>query len=179
MTPQIETIQRVVAESHSIPLEAMASPRRARCWARPRMIAMYLSQRMVPAVSLPQIGQAFGNRDHTTVMNAVRVISQARHTDLATRMLLEDLERQLRPHLRTPRTPPEADTDAARAEDLARRIARDFTCGMLRIARKHPGPFLRHFMSEAIHPGVRRQGPPPAGMPLKTDPWPGTARFDR
>ncbi len=69
----IEEIQKRVAEHYSIRLADMSSPRRARAVARPRQVAMYLSKQLTSR-SLPEIGRKFGNRDHTTVMHAVRKI---------------------------------------------------------------------------------------------------------
>jgi chromosomal replication initiator protein len=76
----IEEIQRKVAEHFSIRLTDMASPRRARNVARPRQVAMYLAKQLTQR-SLPDIGRRFGNRDHTTVMHAVKVVAELMQTD--------------------------------------------------------------------------------------------------
>ncbi|HWY14396.1 MAG TPA: helix-turn-helix domain-containing protein [Rhizomicrobium sp.] len=69
----IAEIQRVTSEFFGLPHSAMTGPRRARRYARPRQIAMWLA-RDITALSLPDIGARFGNRDHTTVMWAERRI---------------------------------------------------------------------------------------------------------
>ena len=70
----ISDIQRRVAEHYRIDPAEMTSDRRARIVARPRQIAMYLARRHTP-LSIPNIGRRFGNRDHTTVIHAVRTIT--------------------------------------------------------------------------------------------------------
>jgi chromosomal replication initiator protein len=84
----IDEIQRRVAEHFNIRLSEMTSERRARAVARPRQVAMYLAKQLTSR-SLPQIGQKFGGRDHTTVMHAVRKIEELQATDPA---LAEDVE---------------------------------------------------------------------------------------
>ena len=76
----IEEIQRNVCAHFNIKMTDMSSPRRARAVARPRQIAMYLAK-MLTSRSLPEIGRKFGNRDHTTVMHAVRKIEELRAVD--------------------------------------------------------------------------------------------------
>lgn len=69
----IDNIQRVVAEYYKIKHADMLSKRRTRTVARPRQMAMYLSKELTNH-SLPEIGDAFGGRDHTTVLHACRKI---------------------------------------------------------------------------------------------------------
>lgn len=69
----IDTIQRCVAITFGVQLFSMISHRRPRRLARPRQVAMYLARRMTTR-SFPEIGRSFGNRDHATVMHAVRRI---------------------------------------------------------------------------------------------------------
>jgi chromosomal replication initiator protein len=76
----IEEIQEKVAEHFNIRISEMTSARRARAVARPRQVAMYLSKQLTSR-SLPEIGRRFGDRDHTTVMHAVRKIEQLRTAD--------------------------------------------------------------------------------------------------
>ena len=64
-----------VAEQWGIRLTDMTSARRSRNVARPRQVAMYLAK-MFTDRSLPEIGRMFGNRDHTTVMHAVKQIAK-------------------------------------------------------------------------------------------------------
>ncbi len=71
----IDEIQRRVAEHYKIRLSDMASPRRARSVARPRQVAMYLAKQLTSR-SLPEIGKKFGDRDHTTVMHAVKRVAE-------------------------------------------------------------------------------------------------------
>ncbi|MBM3571105.1 MAG: chromosomal replication initiator protein DnaA [Alphaproteobacteria bacterium] len=76
----IEEIQEKVAEHFNIRISEMTSARRARVVARPRQVAMYLSKQLTSR-SLPEIGRRFGDRDHTTVMHAVRKVEQLRNAD--------------------------------------------------------------------------------------------------
>jgi len=71
----IENIQRIVAEYYKIKHADMLSKRRTRTVARPRQMAMYLSKELTNH-SLPEIGDAFGGRDHTTVLHACRKITE-------------------------------------------------------------------------------------------------------
>jgi chromosomal replication initiator protein len=84
----IDEIQRRVAEHFNVRLAEMTSARRARAFARPRQVAMYLSKQLTSR-SLPEIGRKFGGRDHTTVMHAVRRIEELKDTDP---VLAEDIE---------------------------------------------------------------------------------------
>ena len=76
----VDEIQRKVAEHYHLKLSDMMSARRAREVARPRQVAMYLAKKLT-ARSLPEIGRRFGNRDHTTVMHAVKRIEELRIAD--------------------------------------------------------------------------------------------------
>ena len=71
----IEKIQNVTSNFYSISLEEMLSQRRSRPLARPRQIAMYLAKKLTTR-SLPEIGRKFANRDHTTVIHAVKTIDK-------------------------------------------------------------------------------------------------------
>ena len=73
----IEKIQRAVAEYYNIKNSDILSKRRNRAIARPRQMAMALAKELT-SHSLPEIGDAFGGRDHTTVLHACRKISQLR-----------------------------------------------------------------------------------------------------
>jgi chromosomal replication initiator protein len=90
----IEDIQKKVAEHYNIRLSDMSSARRARAVARPRQVAMYLSKQLT-ARSLPEIGRKFGDRDHTTVMHAVRKIEELCSTDTGFAEDVELLRRML------------------------------------------------------------------------------------
>lgn len=76
----IENIQRTVAEYYKIKVADLLSKRRNRSVARPRQIAMALAKELTNH-SLPEIGDAFGGRDHTTVLHACRNIAELRQSD--------------------------------------------------------------------------------------------------
>tara|TARA_B100001248_G_scaffold260978_1_gene250751 strand:- start:81 stop:1472 length:1392 start_codon:yes stop_codon:yes gene_type:complete len=76
----VDKIQNVVSNYFNIPLSEMLSQRRSRPLARPRQIAMYLAKKMTSR-SLPEIGRRFANRDHTTVIHAVKTISRLSEQD--------------------------------------------------------------------------------------------------
>jgi chromosomal replication initiator protein len=75
-----ESIQKTVAEYYKIKISDMHSKKRTRIVARPRQVAMWLAKELTSA-SLPAIGEAFGGRDHTTVLHAYRTISNLRLKD--------------------------------------------------------------------------------------------------
>ena len=77
----VESIQKTVAEYFKIKVSDMHSKRRNRNVARPRQVAMALTKDLTQ-MSLPEIGEAFGNRDHTTVLHACRTIASLRKKDL-------------------------------------------------------------------------------------------------
>ncbi len=76
----VDKIQNIVSRYYNITLTDMLSQRRSRPLARPRQIAMYLSKKMTTR-SLPEIGRRFANRDHTTVIHAVKTISKLSESD--------------------------------------------------------------------------------------------------
>lgn len=76
----IENIQRTVAEYYKIKIADLLSKRRSRSVARPRQVAMALAKELTNH-SLPEIGDAFGGRDHTTVLHAYRLINGLRETN--------------------------------------------------------------------------------------------------
>ena len=76
----IEHIQKTVADYYKIKTSDMHSKKRIRVIARPRQVAMYLAKELT-AMSLPAIGEAFGGRDHTTVLHACRTVSDLRQRD--------------------------------------------------------------------------------------------------
>ncbi|PCJ24290.1 MAG: chromosomal replication initiator protein DnaA [SAR86 cluster bacterium] len=77
----IDNIQRSVAEYYKIKMADMLSKRRNRSVARPRQVAMSLSKELTNH-SLPEIGDAFGGRDHTTVMHACKQVNKLRHSSI-------------------------------------------------------------------------------------------------
>ena len=91
----IDEIQRAVSSHFEVKQIDLISERRAVAIARPRQIAMYLAKRLTTR-SLPEIGRKFGNRDHSTVIHAVRRIEDLRGKDAeidgAVRALMRSLE---------------------------------------------------------------------------------------
>jgi chromosomal replication initiator protein len=73
----IENIQKTVADYYKIRVTELLSERRSRSVARPRQLAMALAKELT-SHSLPEIGEAFGGRDHTTVLHACRRIKELR-----------------------------------------------------------------------------------------------------
>ena len=76
----IENIQKTVAEYYRIKIVDMLSKRRTRNLTRPRQIAMTLARELTP-MSLPEIGNAFGGKDHSTVIHACQTITALRMSD--------------------------------------------------------------------------------------------------
>lgn len=91
---KIEDIQRIVSKHYNVSKADLLSARRTRTIVRPRQIAMYLAKMMTPR-SLPEIGRRFGNRDHTTVLHAVRKIEELSKADNGLAQELELLKRML------------------------------------------------------------------------------------
>ena len=88
----LDNIKRIVAEYYKIKLAELMSKRRSRSIARPRQVAMALSKELTNH-SLPEIGDSFGGRDHTTVLHACRKIKELRET---TSDIREDYKNLLR-----------------------------------------------------------------------------------
>ena len=86
----VDKIQNTVANFFNIPLAEMLSQRRSRPLARPRQIAMYLAKK-VTTRSLPEIGRRFANRDHTTVIHAVKTITRLSEKDDEMKKNIEQL----------------------------------------------------------------------------------------
>ncbi len=91
----VENIQKTVADFYKIKVADMYSKKRPASIARPRQIAMYLSKEMTQK-SLPEIGELFGGRDHTTVLHAVRKISGERQKNTELNQQLHVLEQTLK-----------------------------------------------------------------------------------
>jgi chromosomal replication initiator protein len=94
MSISIEVIQKRVAEHFDIRLADMTSKRRPENIAFPRQIAMYLSRQMTES-SLNTIGEAFGGRDHGTVLHACRLVKDRMEVDSNVRQVVHYLEKQL------------------------------------------------------------------------------------
>ena len=76
----IENIQKTVADYYKIKTIEMYSKKRSRIVVRPRQMAMALAKELTP-LSLPDIGESFGGRDHTTVLHGYRKIMELRLSD--------------------------------------------------------------------------------------------------
>ena len=90
----VETIQNVVASYFNLPVQEMLSARRSRSLARPRQIAMYLVKQYTTK-SLPDIGRKFSNRDHTTVIHAVKKIDELIKKDTEIRQSVIEIKKKL------------------------------------------------------------------------------------
>jgi len=91
----VDEIQKAVAEHYLLKQADLLSERRTRSVARPRQLAMYLAKHLTTR-SYPDIGRRFGNRDHTTVLHAVRRIEQLKGEDASIAADVETLTRKLR-----------------------------------------------------------------------------------
>jgi len=91
----VENIQKTVADFFNIKVADMYSKKRPASIARPRQIAMYLAKDMTKK-SLPEIGELFGGRDHTTVLHAVRKIADERQRNVELNQQLHVLEQTLK-----------------------------------------------------------------------------------
>ena len=76
----IDNIQRTVAEYYKIRTSDLVSAKRSRMIARPRQVAMALAKELTNH-SLPEIGDAFGGKDHTTVLYATRKVAELKEVD--------------------------------------------------------------------------------------------------
>ena len=90
----IEFIQNIVAVYFNLNIQEMLSPRRSRSLARPRQIAMYLAKKYTTN-SLPDIGRKFSNRDHTTVIHAVKKIEELMKNDNEIKQSITEIKKRL------------------------------------------------------------------------------------
>jgi chromosomal replication initiator protein len=90
----VEHIQNLVAQHFNLNIQELLSPRRSRSLARPRQIAMYLAKQYTTN-SLPDIGRKFSNRDHTTVIHAVKKIDELIKKDNDIRQSISELKKKL------------------------------------------------------------------------------------
>ena len=90
----IDIIQTIVCKFFKISKNEMLSPRRSRYLVRPRQTAIYLSK-MLTSKSLPEIGRAFSNRDHTTVIHSVKTIEKLRKEDNELNINIDNLKNKL------------------------------------------------------------------------------------
>jgi chromosomal replication initiator protein len=91
----VENIQKTVADFYKIKVADMYSKKRPASIARPRQIAMYIAKELTQK-SLPEIGELFGGRDHTTVLHAVRKIAAERQKNTELNQQLHVLEQTLK-----------------------------------------------------------------------------------
>jgi chromosomal replication initiator protein len=87
-------IQELVAVSYGLHPKHMVSPERRRDIAWPRQIAMYLTRQLTQR-SLPSIGEAFGHRDHTTVIHAIKAVEKRMQADPLYRADVQALRKAL------------------------------------------------------------------------------------
>jgi len=90
----VESIQNIVAVYFNLNIQEMLSPRRSRSLARPRQIAMYLAKKYT-TYSLPEIGRKFSNRDHTTVIHAVKKIDELAKNDNEIKHNIIEIKKRL------------------------------------------------------------------------------------
>ena len=90
----VESIQNLVASYFNLNIQELLSPRRSRSLARPRQIAMYLAKQYTTN-SLPDIGRKFSNRDHTTVIHAVKKINELIKKDNEIRDSIIEIKKKL------------------------------------------------------------------------------------
>ena len=90
----IDSIQTIVCKFFKISKNEMLSPRRSRYLVRPRQTAIYLSK-MLTSKSLPEIGRAFSNRDHTTVIHSVKTIDKLRKEDNELNINIDNLKNKI------------------------------------------------------------------------------------
>ncbi len=91
----VENIQKTVADFYNIKVADMYSKKRPANIARPRQIAMYIAKELTQK-SLPEIGELFGGRDHTTVLHAVRKVTEERSRDSQLNHEIHVLEQSLK-----------------------------------------------------------------------------------
>ena len=90
----IDTIQTIVCKYFKISKNEMLSPRRSRYLVRPRQTAIFLAK-MLTSKSLPEIGRAFSNRDHTTVIHSVKTIEKLRKEDNELNINIDSLKNKI------------------------------------------------------------------------------------
>ncbi len=91
----VDSIQREVANHFNVRVDDLRGPQRQRAIAHPRMVAMYLTRRLT-SLSYPEIGERFGGKDHSTVINAVKKIERLVTEDAAVKSVVSRLEDRLR-----------------------------------------------------------------------------------
>ena len=92
----IDAVLRAVADHFDVRLSELRGHSRGQHVTRPRHIAMYLCRNLIPSLSLNEIGEAFGGKDHTTVIHACRNITGLLKTDPDLRQIVNHLEKLIR-----------------------------------------------------------------------------------
>jgi chromosomal replication initiator protein len=90
----VEDIQKTVADHFKVNVADLKSKKKHSAIAHPRQIAMFLARKLTPA-SLPELGQKFGGKDHTTVLHNVKKIESAIAADMDLRAVIDSLQRNL------------------------------------------------------------------------------------
>ena len=90
----VEVVQKAVAGHFSVRIADLKGPRRHKGIARPRMIAMYLSRELTGS-SYPEIGLRFGGKDHSTVINACRRMTEIQQSDVELRSTIDSIRTRL------------------------------------------------------------------------------------
>jgi len=131
-------IQQHIAKSYGLDVRLFKSKRRTRHLIRPRQIAIWLTRELMPLYSLVQIGRAY-NRDHTTVMHAIRKIEEMSRRsssffDMLT-IIQDDILATTRP----------ADPKDVSDELQARELARTVSLGLSLLAKSDPAATIRIF----------------------------------
>jgi chromosomal replication initiator protein len=91
-----EQIQKAVAERFDVRIVELRGHSRQRQFAYPRQVAMFLCKTLIPELTLHDIGNAFGGKDHTTVLYACQKIAQERETNESLRQVIGEIEQVLR-----------------------------------------------------------------------------------
>ncbi|MBU6339066.1 MAG: chromosomal replication initiator protein DnaA [Rickettsiales bacterium] len=93
--PNIQKIQKAVANFYEIKISDLTSSNRSKAIVRPRQIAIYLAKSMT-TLSLPKIGQEFGNKNHATVIHSVKLVQQLLESDQQILQEIKSLEEKIR-----------------------------------------------------------------------------------
>ena len=98
----MEAVQRAVAEHFDLRISDLRGRSRQRQVSYPRHLAMFLCKQLIPTVSLSEVGDAFGGKDHTTVIHACKKIAAEKKHDETVRQLLSQLEKAVRLQAKSP-----------------------------------------------------------------------------
>lgn len=95
-TVTVEAVQRAVAEQFDVRISDLRGQSRQRQISYPRQLAMYLCKGLIPSLTLSEVGDAFGGKDHTTVLYACQKIAKEKEASEETRKYLAKLEKSIR-----------------------------------------------------------------------------------